>query len=249
MVDPAEWRQHCVVAYLDEPPYFVPVSGSDPTGCDIELATMVLGALGVAEIEFVLTTFAELIDGLRSHRWHVNVPMFITEQRSHLVKFSRPVWAAIDSFIVRLGDDRDFSSYEVIALDDSVRIAAVTGQVQIDTAVGAGVPQHRLIRFADQLAAAEAVLRGEADAAVSTAPGNAALVARLGNPTLRCVVDSMSDQRDGAATGAFSFNHESHELADAFDAQLRLTLGTAGHLEMMARYGFHESALRPVIDS
>jgi polar amino acid transport system substrate-binding protein len=173
VADFAKWRQRCVVAYIDEPPYFIPVSGSDPAGCDIELATMVLGALGATKIEFVLTSFAELIDGVRSQRWHINVPMFITETRSRLVRFSLPVWAAIDS---------DFSSYEAIAANDSVRLAAVIGQVQIDAALAAGVPGHRLVGFGDQQAATQAVVSGEADAAVSTAPGNAAHIAPPGEP-------------------------------------------------------------------
>ena len=140
MADPESWRKRCVVAYLDEPPYFVPVPGSAPTGCDIELTEMVLGALGVDDIDYVLTSFGELIDGVRSRRWHLNAPMFITSERAQLVQYSRPVWAATDSFIVRTDDDRDFTSYEAIAEDDSIRLAAVTGQIQLATALEVGTP-------------------------------------------------------------------------------------------------------------
>jgi polar amino acid transport system substrate-binding protein len=210
---------------------------------------LVLGALGATKTEFVLTSFAELIDGVRSQRWHINVPMFITETRSRLVRFSLPVWAAIDSFVVRIDDDRDFSSYEAIAANDSVRLAVVIGQVQIDAALAAGVPGHRLVGFGDQQAATQAVVSGEADAAVSTAPGNAAHIARLGDPTLTCVVESRVNRRCGHAMGAFSFGHASYGLADAFDTELRKTLGTAEHLAMMVRYGFSEAALRPAIDA
>ena len=69
---------------------------ADPTGCDIELTGMVLGALGVGRVDFVLTTFGELIDGVTSRRWHINAPMFITAERSRRVRFSVPVWAATD---------------------------------------------------------------------------------------------------------------------------------------------------------
>jgi hypothetical protein len=72
------WRQRCTVAYLDEPPYFMSLAGAAPTGCDIELTGMVLGALGVRRVDFVLTTFGELIDGVTARRWHINAPMFIT---------------------------------------------------------------------------------------------------------------------------------------------------------------------------
>jgi polar amino acid transport system substrate-binding protein len=144
------------------------------------LAGLVLGALGVRRVDFVLTTFGELIDGVASRRWHINAPMFITAERARRVRFSVPVWAATDSFIIRSNDVRDFTSYEAIAGDDSIRVAAVAGQVQVETARRAGVPNDRIVEFADQDAAASAVLAGDADASVSTAPGNVAYIARLG---------------------------------------------------------------------
>jgi len=249
VIDPATWRQRCTVAYLDEPPYFMPVDGADPIGCDIELTGMVLGALGVRHVDFMLTTFGELIDGVTARRWHINAPMFITAERARRVRFSVPVWAATDSFIVRLNDVRDFTSYEAIADDDSIRLAAVTGQIQVETALRAGVPNDRIVEFADQDAAASAVLAGDADASVSTAPGNVAYIARLGDPRLVSVADSRAGERSGLPLGAFSFSSRSRELADAFDGRLRRILGSAGHLEMMARYGFDEGALRPAIHS
>jgi polar amino acid transport system substrate-binding protein len=247
VIDPATWRQRCTVAYLDEPPYFMPVDGADPTGCDIELAGLVLGALGVRRVEFVLTTFGELIDGVMSRRWHINAPMFITAERARRVRFSVPVWAATDGFIVRSNDVRDFTSYEAIAGDDSIRLAAVTGQVQVATALRAGVSADRIVQFADQSAAASAVLVGDADASVSTAPGNLAYMARLGDPRLVSVADSRTGERGGLPLGAFSFHTASRGLAHAFDGQLRRILGTGLHLEMMARYGFDEPALRPAL--
>lgn len=247
MIDPAMWRRRCTVAYLDEPPYFMPLDGAEPTGCDIELARMVLGALGVRRVDFVLTTFGALIDGVMSRRWHINAPMFITAERSRSVRFSVPVWAATDSFIVRPNDVRDFTSYEAIADDDSIRLAAVAGQVQVETARRAGVPNHRIVEFADQAAAASAVLVGDADASVSTVPGNVAYIARSGDPRLVSVADSRAGERGGLPLGAFSFHRASRELADAFDGQLQRILGTAPHLEMMARYGFDEAALRPAL--
>jgi len=249
VIDPVAWRERCTVAHLDEPPYFVPVEGADPTGCDIELTRMVLSELGVARVDFVLTTFGELIEGVRSRRWHINTPMFITAERSRLVRFSAPVWAATDSFLVRSDDVRDFTSYEAIADDDTIRLAAVTGQIQFATALRAGVPKERIVEFPDQDAAAIAVLVGHVDASVSTAPGNVAYLARLGTPRLEAVADSRAAERGGLPVGAFSFHRASHSLADAFDSQLRRILGTNRHLEMMARYGFDPAALRPVLDA
>ncbi len=248
MVDSTIWSERCVVAFLDEPPFFSPVEGGSPVGCDIELTNMVLGALGVAEVEYVLTSFGELLEGVRTRRWHMNTPLFVTTERREMVRFSRPVWAAIDSFIVRRDDGRDFSSYEAIAADETVRLAAVSGQIQVDAALSAGTPSDRIVQFDDQDAAAKAVLDGRVDASVSTAPGNGAYLERLGSELLISVSDTRASDRGGVPMGAFSFHHDSYGLADAFDEQLSLILGSEGHLSMMRRFGFDEASLRPAID-
>ncbi len=247
MVDLNDWRTCCVVAYLDEPPYFMPVGGADPIGCDIELAKVVLADLGIASIEFVLTTFAELIDGVRTHRWHINVPMFITPERSQRIAYSLPVWAATDSFIVRSTDQRDFTSYESIAADDTIRLAAVTGQIQLDTALAVGVPSERIVEFTDQDAAATAVLEDRVDASVSTAPGNFAYVERRDDPRITTSVDTLAADRGAPALGAFSFHPQAHELRHQFDAALRRFLGTPAHLDMVGAHGFTRDAVRPAL--
>lgn len=246
MVDLSGWREHVVVAYLDEPPYFVPTEGPVPTGCDVELALSVLADLGVQSFEFVLTTFDQLIPGLLGRRWHVNVPMFVTPRRGRDVTFSRPVWSAHDGFVVRTDEVRDVSSYAAVAVDPTIRLAVVSGQVQHDAAVHAGVPAERIVVYADQDDACRGVLAGEADAAASTAPGNRAYVDRLGDPRLRAVRLATPDEAL-PPLGAFSFHPDATELIATFDAALGRHLGSAVHLATMRRYGFSDADLAPVL--
>ena len=127
------------VAYLDEPPFFAPTA--DPAArlaADIELLRHVLDDLGVREVEFVLTTFAELIPGVIEGRWTMNVPMFVSAARAALIDFSRPVWVAADGFIVRSADAATLTSYEAIAADPAARLAVVVAQIQEQTALAAG---------------------------------------------------------------------------------------------------------------
>ena len=242
------WRDRVCVAYLDEPPFFVPSSDSGtPTGCDIELIQHVLDELGVASVEFVLTTFSELIPGVRQGRWTINVPMFVTEARAELVDFSRPVWVAGDGFIVRNADAKRWTSYEAIADDPRATLAVVVAQIQEQTALRAGVPPERIISFPDQQTAVEAVRIGQADASASTAPGNRAYLHRAANPSLSFVPDTPSTSRAGLPVGAFSFAKTTPELTDAVNSSLDRYLGTKQHLEMMSRYGFTRRDLAPVL--
>jgi polar amino acid transport system substrate-binding protein len=184
-----------------------------------------------------------LLDG----RWHVTTPIFVTVERAQVVDFSVPVWAATDGFIIRVSDSRDYSSYEAIAADETIRLAMVTGQVQHSTARTVGVPAERIVVFADQEAAVQAVINEQADAAVSTAPGNAAYVRRAADPRLVAIADSAPDRQGAVPLGAFSFRKSVTELSTLFNRVLRQYLGTPHHLEMMRRHGFSETDLGPAL--
>ena len=248
MIDASGWRTRCLVAYLDEPPFFAPVAGGEPIGCDIELATMVLARLEVERVEFVLTTFDQLIDGVRSDLWHINTPIFMTPERARLVAFSIPVWAVADGFIVRSDDRRDFGGYATIAADATIRVGVVTGQVQHRAALNAGIPPERIAEFADQDTAANAVLDGRIDASASTAPGNRAYIARRGDSRL-IARDDTNITHQGNAFGAYSFNRAAVDLIATFNGALRELLGTPRHIDMMRTYGFTHEELQPVIDA
>lgn len=235
------------LAYLDEPPFCLPVSEEEPAGADMEVARRVLRAEGVDAIGYQLTTFQELIPGLLDGRWHMTTAMFVTPARAEIVAFSRPIWAVPDGFILRARDAERWSSYETIASEQDAVLAVVRGQVQQQTAVRAGVPLHRIVEFPDQDAAVEAVRRGLAVAAASTAIGNRAFVERAADPTLVAITDLPVRPRGTVARGAFAFNRSSTELVAAVDHGLEAYLGSRDHLALMARHGFSADQLDPVV--
>lgn len=53
------------VAYIEEPPFYWTVEDHWPTGADIELAEVVLRAIGVSSIEYQLTSFGEFLPGVQ----------------------------------------------------------------------------------------------------------------------------------------------------------------------------------------
>ena len=138
-----------IFAYLDEPPFCAPGTGGKPTGCDVEVVFAVLQSIGVAAIETQLTTFAELLPGVASGRWHINTPLFVTAERRQLVDFSRPVWTLSDGLMLRVGDERRLNSYDALAADAGARLVTVTGQVQEQRALAAGMPAARIERVRD----------------------------------------------------------------------------------------------------
>jgi polar amino acid transport system substrate-binding protein len=242
------WRAGVVVAYLDEPPFAIPGRpGARPAGCDMDLAHHVLAAAGVTAVRYVLTTFADLIAGLVDGRWDMTTAIFVTDDRAQIVDFGRPVWAAADGFVVRRDDAARYTSYEDIARSSEATLAVVHGQVQQHTAIAAGVPVDRIVEHPDQDAAVAAVRDGRADAAASTAIGSRAYVRRAGDPGLVAVADRSAAPRGQIPYGAFAFGKRTPGLTAAVDDALDAYLGTPGHLALMARYGFTEDDLRPVL--
>ena len=231
------------IAYLEEPPFYWTAEDHRVTGADIELADVVLRAIGVTSIEHHLTSFEELLPGLQEGRWDMNVPIFVTAERAERVAFSVPVWSLGDGFLLRHGNPKALTSYGSIAARNDARLGIVAGTIQFDAARSAGVSDSQVVTFKDQPQAIAALLAGKIDAYASTSVGNRVLAGA--NSALEAI--SLEQGKEGRApVGAFSFNRSNHDLLQAVNEQLRKYLGSADHRARMARYGLTETELDSV---
>lgn len=215
----------------------------------MELAFTALRAIGVERVETCLTTFAELIPGVAARRWDINVPLFVTAERSKTVAFSRPVWALRDGFIVAAGNPKGLRSYRSVAQAPDARLGVITGQVQHHAALQAGVLPRQIHQFETQHVAVEALRAGLIDAYVSTAVGNRTFVRERGDPGLQAVVlesDALTNEAS-PPVGAFSFALADAGLRERFDAYLEDYLGSPLHRERMAAHGLSASEIDPIL--
>ena len=231
------------IAYIEEPPFYWTDENHHVTGADIELAEVVLRAIGVQSIEYHLTTFEELLPGVQAGRWDMNVPIFVTPERAMNVAFSVPVWSLGDGFLVHQGNPKALTSYEAVMHADA-RLGLIPGQVQFDAAKSAGVCDSQIVLFNSQPEAAAALLAGKIDAFAATAVGNH--VTATANPGLEAVPFGNSKDRK-APVGAFSFNKSNHGLLQAVNAQLQEYLGSADHRTRMAKYGITQTEIDSVV--
>ncbi len=231
-----------VLAILDEPPFCWLEPGGDAAGCDVEVLSTVLGRAGIRSLVVRQVTFAELVPGVVEGRWHVNTGMFITEERRRRVRFTRPIWAVADGLIVRAADAVRFGAYGDLAARPTARLGVVVGQVQGAAARRAGVPAERLIQFATQDDAVRALRRGDVDAVASTAIGNRALLARIGDRALVAVGLDPGDGPHTVPLGAYSLSYEQAPLADLLDEHLAGFIGSPEHRAIMSRHGFTDDA-------
>lgn len=222
------------IAYIEEPPFYWTADDGKVIGADIELAEVVLRAVGATTIEHVHTSFDEFLPGVSQGRWDMNVPIFVTPERAKHVAFSLPVWGLGDGFLVQPGNPKALNGYEKLAARADARLGVIAGQVQVNTAKAAGVSAGQLVVLKNQPEAIAALMAGGIDAFAATAIGNRA--AAEANPAVEAVPHAVGA---GAAppVGAYSFAPGNHTLLQAVNEQLRRYLGTADHRARMARYG------------
>jgi len=233
------------IAYLEEPPFYWTGEDHSATGADIELAEVVLRAIGVTSIEHQLTSFEELLPGVQEGRWDMNVPIFVTAERAERVAFSVPVWALGDGFLLRQGNPKALTSYAAVAARNDARLGIVAGTVQLDSAKSVGVRDSQIVAFKGQTEAIDALLAGKIDAYASTAVGSRVLANANANQELEVVAHESS--KDGRApVGAFSFSKSNPDLLQAVNEQLRKYLGSADHRARMAKYGLTQTELDSV---
>ncbi len=232
------------IAYLDEPPFYWTNQDGSATGADIELADVVLRAIGASSIEHHKTSFEELLPGVQAGRWDMNVPIFATPERAQHVAFSMPVWTIGDGFVVRRGNPKTLTSYEAVAARADARLGVIPAQVQNHAARTAGVGEGQLVEFKDQAGAVAALLAGRIDAFTGTALGGRVLADA--NPELEAVAHGVSGTAS-APVGAFSFSKDNTRLLDAVNQALRRYLGSAEHRARMAQYGFGSAEIDGVL--
>ena len=231
------------IAYVDEPPFYWTESDS-VKGADIELVEAILQAIGVTDIEYIHTTFENLLPGVQSGKWDMNVPIFVTSERERVVTFSTPVWALGDGFVVQKGNPENLTSYEAVGKVADARLGLIPGQVQFEKAKAAGVSDNQIIMFKDQPEVITALLEGKIDAFAATAIGNNSIA--KANPQLESV-PHLIISKEQIPVGAFSFNKENLTLINAVNKRLCAYLGTEDHRTRMAKYGITNTEIDPVV--
>jgi len=224
-----------VFAYLDEPPFCWPGADGAAQGCDVELVSAALQALGVSQFERRPTTFAELLPGLTSGRWTLTTPLFVTAERQRLVDFSQPVWALADGLLVRTADRKRLTGYRAVATTGS-RLVVVGGQVQEQAGLAAGIAPERILSVATQEDAVVAVRDRSADAYASVAMAHRGYLAR--EPDAGLAIVRVPTDESAPAPGAFAFGKQHAALREHFDAALTKLIGSDWHRAMMTRHGF-----------
>jgi polar amino acid transport system substrate-binding protein len=232
-------------AFLQEPPFCVRGPDGEISGCDVELARIVLARIGIEQVQLIEAEFSQLLPGLVDGRWEMTTGLFISEERSKLASFSHPIWALHDGLLMLAGHSSGVTGYRSLASRELGLLGVVEGQIQRFTALRSGFPDRRIRVFRTQEEAAVAVANGSIDAYASVAMahrGYAAIHRSVGF----AVVDIPIDEQP-PAHGGFALARKNQALCEAIDRELHSFLGSAEHRDLMLRYGFSSAEVDRVV--
>ncbi|MEA8481220.1 ectoine/hydroxyectoine ABC transporter substrate-binding protein EhuB [Pseudomonas paraeruginosa] len=230
------------IGYANEAPFAYTETSGKVTGESPEIAAKVFSAMGVKKIEPVLTEWGALIPGLRAGRFDVIAAgTYITPPRCRQVIFTDPHYQIPDTLLVKRGNPKNLHSYADVAKNPDVRLAIMSGTVELGYARAEGVSEEQIVQVPDTTAQLQAVRAGRADASVGTALTMKGLASKGGDS-----VEAIADFKDDPAHigyGALAFRPEDQDLRDAVNRQLKKWLGSDDHLRTVEPFGFDKSNL------
>ncbi|WP_195819947.1 transporter substrate-binding domain-containing protein [Roseobacter sp. MH60115] len=233
------------VAYLIEPPFNYVDDAEAVTGCDVELARFVLRQLGINDVEFVETEFAQLLPGLARDDWQMTTGLFASPERRRVALFSRPIWALPDGLLVRAADAELIAGYRCLATARDLKLAVIRDQVQHVTALELGVAPGQFRVFETYAHAAQAVQDGTVSAFASVARAHKGFLQTSAAPGLAVVNVPLRER--APAFGCFAFARAATDLRFRVNHVLNTFIGGTEHRRLMKAFGFADADVDRVL--
>jgi len=231
------------VGFANEAPFGFATPEGKLTGEAPEVAKAVLNAIGIPQVDGVLTEFGSLIPGLKAKRFDVIAAgMFITPKRCAEIAFSEPSYGIGQAMLVKAGNPKQIADYGSIVANQDLKLAVMAGAVETGYAKDAGVPQAQLVVLPDQSSLLAAVQAGRADAAALTALSIADM-AKKGEGVESTKPFGEVAGKSVKGHGGFGFRKDDKELYQAFNEQLKKFVGSPEHIALVEPFGFGKDYL------
>jgi polar amino acid transport system substrate-binding protein len=231
------------VGFANEAPFGFATPDGKLTGEAPEVAKAVLKAIGIPQVDGVLTEFGSLIPGLKAKRFDIIAAgMFITPKRCAEIAYSEPSYGIGQAMLVKTGNPKKIVDYGSIVANKDLKLAVMAGAVEVGYSKDAGVPQAQLVVLPDQSSLLAAVQAGRADAAALTAL-SIANMAKKGEGVESTKPFGEIAGKSIKGHGGFGFRKEDKELLAAFNEQLKKFIGSPEHIALVEPFGFGKDYL------
>ena len=220
------------VGIANEAPYGYMTPEGELTGEAPEIAKVILGKMGIEDVEAVVTEFGSLIPGLMAGRFDiVAAGMFITPQRCEQVAFSEPTYGIGQAFLVAEGNPKGLQTYEDVEGNADSTLAVMGGAIERTYARDSGVPDDQVMVVPDTAAGAASVQAGRADAFALTSLS----IRRIAETAEGVEMAEPFGEVGGASVvghGGFAFRPDDQAFLEEFNKQLAEFIGSEEHLQL-----------------
>jgi polar amino acid transport system substrate-binding protein len=231
------------VGFANEAPFGYATPDGKLTGEAPEVAKAVLAKIGIPQVDGVLTEFGSLIPGLKAGRFDVIAAgMFINPKRCAEIAFSEPSYGIGQAMLVSKGNPKAVKDFSTFAGNKDLKLAVMSGAVEVGYAKDAGVPEGQLVVLPDQSSLLAAVQSGRADGAALTALSIADMAKKGENVESTTPFGEVAG-KSVKGHGGFGFRKEDKDLYDAFNAELKKFIGSPEHIALVTPIGFGKDYL------
>jgi polar amino acid transport system substrate-binding protein len=231
------------VGFANEAPYGYATPDGKLTGESPEVVKAVLSKIGIPNVDGVLTEFGSLIPGLQAERFDIIAAgMFITPARCKQVQFSDPTYAIGQAFLVKKGDPKGIKDYSSIKANPNLKLAVMSGAVEMSYAKDAGIGFSQLVILPDQSSLVKAVQSGRSDAAALTALSIADMASKNEGVESTPPFGTVAG-KSVVGYGGVAFRKDDKDLYEAFNAELKKFIGSPEHIKLVTPFGFGKGFL------
>ncbi|HYD07521.1 MAG TPA: ectoine/hydroxyectoine ABC transporter substrate-binding protein EhuB [Reyranella sp.] len=231
------------IGFANEAPFGFATPDGKLTGEAPEVAKAVLAKMGIPQVDGVLTEFGSLIPGLKAKRFDIIAAgMFINPKRCAEIAFSEPSYGIGQAMLVQKGNPKGVKDYASIKANSDLKLAVMSGAVEVGYAKDAGVAEGQLVMLPDQSSLLQAVQSGRADAASLTALSIADM-AKKGEGVESTTPFGEVAGKSVKGHGGFGFRKEDKDLYTAFNEELKKFIGSPEHIALVTPLGFGKDYL------
>lgn len=231
------------VAIADEEPYGYMDDEGRARGPGPDVARHVLGEIGIDDIEWVVTSFGDLIPGLQEGRFDMAAAeMAVLPERCEKIIYSEPNTTYGEGLLVKQGNPRGLRAYSDFNKPNTdLKVAVLEGANQLGFLRKLGVPDEQIVTIEENEDAVEVITSGEADAYAATSLTVAGLAEDHDSvePAID-FIDPVIDGEEVRGWGAFAFNKDSEALRDAVNEVLVPYKFTDEWEDTLLSYGFSQ---------
>ena len=221
--------------------------GGEATGEAPELGREVFSRLGIDDVDYVVSDFGALINGLNAGRLDVIAAgMFITPERAEQALFANPDYCATTAFAVPEGNPDDLSDFESV-IEAEVTLGVLGSAVEEGYALDSGVPEGQVDVYQTTPDLFDALTAGRVDAVALTAVTVREQTDELDGYEATDGFVPVIDGEEQLGCGAFAFRYEDQALRDAFNEELAAMQEADEVLPIIEEFGFSEEDVEAAV--